>query len=88
MPASEVLKSSFLLQGRPDVLGELVTHLMAEHDMHRPLQLIVALLHHEGWRRYARCAAKWRMRAMWHRWPRSLLKPPGESSSTCILGIC
>ncbi len=46
MPASEVLKSSFLLQGRPDVLGELVTHLMAEHDMHRPLQLIVALLHH------------------------------------------
>ncbi len=26
------------------MLAELVTHLIVEHDMHRPLQLIVALL--------------------------------------------
>ena len=26
------------------MLAQLVTHLMAEHDMHRPLQLVVVLL--------------------------------------------
>ena len=27
--------------------AHLVTHLMAEHDVHRPLQLMVALLRHQ-----------------------------------------
>ena len=36
-----------LLQGRVDVLAGLLTRLVAEHDMHRPLQLMVALLRHQ-----------------------------------------
>ena len=33
-----------MIQGRPDVLAQLVTHLMAEHNVHRPLQLVLVLL--------------------------------------------
>ena len=39
--------SLMFLQGRTDVLAELVTHLMAEHDVHRPLQTFTTLLRHQ-----------------------------------------
>ena len=44
---SEMSRCAVLLQGRPDVLADLVTHLMAEHNVHRPLQPIMALLRHQ-----------------------------------------
>ena len=51
--------SLVLLQGRTDVLAGLVMHLLAEQDMHRPLQPIVMLLRHQ--RLEALCALCCRM---------------------------
>ena len=42
--ACSVIDSIACGQGRPDVLARLIKHLMAKQDMHKSLQLVMALL--------------------------------------------